>query len=186
MEIPPFAEAVARICARDRRYAPEAFFFLHDGLMRTLKQVQEKEKKPRQISGAELSEGLRAYALEQYGPLTMTVLERWGVRTTRDFGEIVFLLLEAGLLGKTEEDKIGTSTTSTTSTRPSAPPSGPSPPRAAPPAPPRRNPAPDRPRPFTRRGNTFSGGTQPGAGTGRDQGPTTRAAARWILPQIRS
>ena len=106
MEIPPFAEAVARICARDRRYAPEAFLFLHDGLMRTLKQVQEKEKKPRQISGAELSEGLRAYALEQYGPLTMTVLERWGVRTTRDFGEIVFLLLEAGLLGKTEEDKI--------------------------------------------------------------------------------
>ena len=106
MEIPPFAEAVARICVRDRRYAPEAFFFLHDGLMRTLKQVQEKEKKPRQISGAELSAGLRAYALEQYGPLTMTVLERWGVRTTRDFGEIVFLLLEAGLLGKTDEDKI--------------------------------------------------------------------------------
>ena len=106
MEIPPFAEAVARICVRDRRYAPEAFFFLHEGLMRTLKQVQEKEKKPRQISGAELSAGLRAYALDQYGPLTMTVLERWGVRTTRDFGEIVFLLLEAGLLGKTEEDKI--------------------------------------------------------------------------------
>ena len=106
MEIPPFAEAVARICVRDRRYAPEAFFFLHEGLMRTLKQVQEKEKKPRQINGAELAAGLRAYAIEQYGPLTMTVLERWGVRTTRDFGEIVFLLLEAGLLGKTEEDKI--------------------------------------------------------------------------------
>lgn len=106
MEIPPFAEAVARICVRDHRYAPEAFFFLHEGLMRTLKQVQEKEKKPRQISGAELSAGLRAYALEQYGPLAMTVLERWGIRTTRDFGEIVFLLLEAGLLGKTEEDKI--------------------------------------------------------------------------------
>ena len=106
MEIPPFAEAVARICVRDRRYAPEAFFFLHEGLMRTLKQVQEKEKKPRQISGAELAAALRAYALEQYGPLALTVLGRWGVRTTRDFGEIVFLLLEAGLLGKTEEDKI--------------------------------------------------------------------------------
>lgn len=106
MEIPPFAEAVARLCARDRRYAPEAFLFLHEGLMHTLKQVQEKEKKPRQISGAELSDGLRQYALEQYGPLAMTVLGRWGLRTTRDFGEIVFLLLEAGLLGKTEEDKI--------------------------------------------------------------------------------
>ena len=106
MEIPPFAEAVARLCARDRRYAPEAYLFLHEGLMRTLKNVQEKEKKPRQITGAELSAGLREYALDQYGPLAMTVLGRWGLRTTRDFGEIVFLLLEAGLLGKTEEAKI--------------------------------------------------------------------------------
>jgi uncharacterized repeat protein (TIGR04138 family) len=106
MELPPFTEAVARICARDRRYAPEAFLFIHEGLMRTLKRVQEKEKKPRQITGAELSAGLRDYALEQFGPLAMTVLNRWNIRTTRDFGEIVFALLGAGLLGKTEEDKI--------------------------------------------------------------------------------
>ena len=106
MEIPPFPEAVARLCARDHRYAPEAYIFLHDGLLKTLKQVQDKEKKPRQITGAELSDGLRAYALDQYGPLAMTVLGRWGVRATRDFGEIVFLLLDAGLLGKTDEDKI--------------------------------------------------------------------------------
>ena len=106
MEIPPFAEAVARLCARDRRYAPEAYLFLHDGLMRTLKRIQEKEKKPRQITGAELSDGLRDHALEQFGPLALTVLGRWGVRATRDFGEIVFALLAAGLLGKTDEDKI--------------------------------------------------------------------------------
>lgn len=106
MEIPYFAEAVARICAHDRRYAPEAYLFLNEGLAHTLKLVQEKEKKPRQISGAELSAGLRAFALEQFGPLAMTVLGRWGVRRTRDFGEIVFALLRAGLLGKTEEDKI--------------------------------------------------------------------------------
>ena len=106
MEIPPFAEAVARICARDRRYAPEAFLFLHDGLLATLKRVKDKEKKTRQISGAELAEGLRLHALEQFGPLALTVLARWGVRTTRDFGEIVFALLDAGLLGKTAEDKI--------------------------------------------------------------------------------
>ena len=84
MEIPPFPEAVARICARDGRYAPEAFAFLNDGLLKTLQQVQEKEKKPRQISGVELAEGLRAHALASYGPLALTVLGRWGVRTTRD------------------------------------------------------------------------------------------------------
>ena len=106
MELPPFEKDVARICALDRRYGPEAFLFLHEGLMRTLKQIQEKEKKARQITGAELSDGLRTHALEQFGPMAMTVLHRWGIRTTRDFGEIVFALLAAGLLGKTEEDKI--------------------------------------------------------------------------------
>ena len=106
MDLPPFTKAVARICTRDRRYAPDAFLFLHEGLMHTLKQIQEKEKKARQITGVELADGLRRHALEQYGPLTMTVLGHWGVRSTRDFGEIVFALLDAGLLGKTEEDKI--------------------------------------------------------------------------------
>lgn len=106
MELPPFAEAIARICASDRRYAPEAYLFLNEGLARTLKQIQDREKKYRQISGAELSEGLREFALEQFGPLALTVLARWGVHSTRDFGEIVFVLLAAGLLGKTEEDKI--------------------------------------------------------------------------------
>ena len=106
MELPPFAEAIARICASDRRYAPEAFLFLNEGLARTLKRIQEKEKQYRQISGAELSDGLRDYALELYGPLAMTVLGRWGVQSTRDFGEIVYALLSAGLLGKTEDDKI--------------------------------------------------------------------------------
>ncbi len=106
MELPPFSEAVARICARDHRYAPEAFLFLNEGLLLTLKQIQEKEKKPRQISGAELAEGLKNHALSQFGPIAMTVLNHWGIRTTRDFGEIVFALLRAGLLGKTEDDKI--------------------------------------------------------------------------------
>ncbi len=74
--------------------------------MQTLKRIQKAEKKPRQITGSELSDGLREYALQQFGPLTMTVLHRWGVHTTRDFGEMVFVLLEARLLGKTDEDRI--------------------------------------------------------------------------------
>ena len=106
MEVPPFSQAVARICARDRRYPPEAYLFLHEGLLRTLKKVQDLEKKNRQITGAELSNGLREFALEQYGPLAMTILGRWNIRATRDFGELTFALLAAGLLGKTEEDKI--------------------------------------------------------------------------------
>jgi len=106
MEIPPFREAIERICTQDKRYQPEAYLFLHDGLMLTLRKVQEAEKAPRQISGAELSNGLKEAALQEFGPLAKTVLNRWRVRTTRDFGEIVFVLLEAGLLGKTDEDRI--------------------------------------------------------------------------------
>ena len=106
MKIPPLAEAIKRLCARDPRYAPEAYQFLLDGLQETVRQIHEKEKAPRHVTGAELAEGLRRHALAQFGPLAMTVLNRWGVRTTRDFGEIVFAMLEAGLLGKTPDDKI--------------------------------------------------------------------------------
>lgn len=106
MELPPFADAIARICASDRRYPPDAYLFLNEGLVETLKHIHEREKKPRQITGAELADGLRQYALGQFGPMAMTVLGRWGIRSTRDFGEIVFVLLAAGLLGKTDDDKI--------------------------------------------------------------------------------
>ena len=106
MEIPPFAEAVARLCARDSRYPPQAYLFLNEGLIHTLQQVKDKEGRARQITGAELSDGLRHYALLQFGPLALTVLARWNIHATRDFGEIVFALLAAGLLGKTDEDKI--------------------------------------------------------------------------------
>lgn len=106
MNQPPFEQVVARICAQDRRYAAEAFVFLHGGLMRTLQEVEKREKKARHITGAELAHGLREYALAEFGPLAMTVLARWGVTCTRDFGEIVYALLAAGLLGKTEGDQI--------------------------------------------------------------------------------
>ena len=106
MEIPPFDEAIARLCARDSRYPPQAYLFLHEGLMFSLQEVKEKEGRTRQISGVELSDGLRRYALRQFGPLAMTVLARWNIHATRDFGELVFALLAAGLLGKTDEDKI--------------------------------------------------------------------------------
>ena len=50
-------------------------------------------------------DGLRVYSLDQFGPLTRTVLESWGVSRCEDFGEIVFNLIEYGILSKTDEDK---------------------------------------------------------------------------------
>jgi uncharacterized repeat protein (TIGR04138 family) len=66
--------------------------------------TQEKLKRSDHVSGRELLEGIREFGLEQYGPMTLTVFQHWGIRTTEDFGEIVFNLVENGLLKKTEED----------------------------------------------------------------------------------
>ena len=49
-------------------------------------------------------DGMRQYALENYGPMAKTLLNEWGVSSTEDFGEIVFNLVENNLLAKTEED----------------------------------------------------------------------------------
>ena len=60
----------------------------------------------RLVTGQQLCEGLRALALESWGPLAQTVLNRWKIRGTRDFGEMVFLLIELGLMGKQDSDRV--------------------------------------------------------------------------------
>ncbi|MEI6892488.1 MAG: Minf_1886 family protein, partial [Pontiella sp.] len=60
----------------------------------------------RHVSGQELLEGMREYALKEYGPVTKRVLSEWGINECVDFGNIVFNLIDEGLLGKTEEDTL--------------------------------------------------------------------------------
>lgn len=90
------------ICRRDRRYKPEAHLFVLAGLHATVSHLPE----PRHVTGQELVEGLRVYGLDQFGPLAAQVFEHWGVRSTEDFGRIVFALVDAQLLRKTEEDSL--------------------------------------------------------------------------------
>ena len=56
------------------------------------------------LTGQQLLEGIRLFALDQYGPMARSVLEHWGIKNCRDFGNIVFNLVECQVLGKTEED----------------------------------------------------------------------------------
>ncbi len=58
----------------------------------------------RHVTGQELLDGLRQHALLQFGPMAITVFEEWGIRTCQNFGEIVFNMVEIGLLAKTEKD----------------------------------------------------------------------------------
>jgi uncharacterized repeat protein (TIGR04138 family) len=60
----------------------------------------------RHISGQQLCEGLREYALMKWGLLARTVLRRWEITTTLDFGRIVFAMVDSGLMQKTDDDTI--------------------------------------------------------------------------------
>lgn len=89
------------LVARDPRYRPDAYRFVFEALDYTLKGLGRKGG---HVSGRQLLEGIRDFALDQFGGLAGLVFDQWGIRCTGDFGEIVFNLVEAGLMGKTESD----------------------------------------------------------------------------------
>lgn len=119
-----FDEALERILTVDSRYHRDAYLFVRDSLEHTRKLITKEERaddrqvttgelvplarpqpaRDRHVTGQELLEGIRQQALNDFGPMVITVFEEWGVRTCRDFGEIVFNLVEIGQFAKTEKD----------------------------------------------------------------------------------
>lgn len=87
---------------RNPRYHEGAYGFL----LAALQYVIERLPEPRHITGAELAEGVRDLAIDRFGPMARTVLEHWGIRATADLGELVFALVECGILIKQEEDSL--------------------------------------------------------------------------------
>jgi uncharacterized repeat protein (TIGR04138 family) len=105
MQKPQFQETLEKIVAKDPRYKGEAYLFVREALDFTQKAVAKASKgELRHVKGQELLAGIRNYGLSQYGPMTLDLLNEWGVYRGEDFGEIVFNLIEAGVLSKTEED----------------------------------------------------------------------------------
>lgn len=100
---------LAEAVQEDGRYPLEAFAFLLDSLRRAAKQVYGDavdEDAPHHVTGRQLCLGLRDEALERWGMLARTVLARWNVHSTLDFGEMVYLLVENGHMHKTDEDSL--------------------------------------------------------------------------------
>jgi uncharacterized repeat protein (TIGR04138 family) len=93
-------ESILQIVRRDGRYGPQAYYFIFDALDYTINRM----RKVRHVTGKELLEGIREYATDHFGFLARTVLAEWGVVSTSDFGEIVFNLVDAGLLSRTDKD----------------------------------------------------------------------------------
>ncbi len=104
-----FTEIVGLICKEDSRFDRKAYTFVRQALDHTVKEVKrrqpERTGKSQHVTGAELLNGIRDYALDQYGPLAKTVLHTWGVRRCSDFGDIVFNLIDYHVLSKTEHDR---------------------------------------------------------------------------------
>jgi uncharacterized repeat protein (TIGR04138 family) len=100
-----FDETLDRIVAEDPRYKREAYHFLREALEYTQKSASKgPRRRMRHVSGQELLAGIRAYALEQFGPMAKLVLEEWGVCCCEDCGELVFNLIGKGWLAKTKSD----------------------------------------------------------------------------------
>jgi len=88
------------IVEKDGRFKKEAYLFVLDALEFTVQRLRREGH----VTGVELLYGIRDLALERFGLMAGDVLEHWGVRTTDDFGAIVFRLVEADRLGRRPED----------------------------------------------------------------------------------
>ena len=101
-ELESFLAKIEKVMEGHDQYKFEAYSFVMAGLHHTV----SKLPKARHVSGPELLQGIREYALEQFGPMARTVLNYWGIFKTEDFGRIVFALVEVGILRKQPDDRI--------------------------------------------------------------------------------
>ncbi len=100
-----FDETLELIRAKDPRFPRDAYQFVREALDHTQKTIgKDNRGRIRHVTGQELLGGIRDYALAQFGPMAMMVLDEWGIHTCQDFGDIVFNMVEIGLLAKTEKD----------------------------------------------------------------------------------
>ena len=102
-------EIISLIRKEDSRFDRLAYTFVRDGLEYAVKELKKRDsaraKVSRHVTGRELAEGLRDYALDQFGPLAKTVLNAWGVQETLHFGDIVYNLIDYNVFSKTESDR---------------------------------------------------------------------------------
>lgn len=96
-------ERLDKIAREDSRYSHQALRFVYEGLGYTGKKLVAE---PGHVNGRTLCGGLKRLAVEKWGRLAMLVLTAWGVKTTRDFGEIVWLLIKHKWMSAQPTDSI--------------------------------------------------------------------------------
>ena len=109
-------EVIRLICQGDSRFSREAYFFVEDALDFTMRQAEEARKKReaegqsadenRHVTGRDLLSGIFDLATQRFGPLSSVVFQQWGLRSTEDFGQIVFNMVDAELMSKQDSDTL--------------------------------------------------------------------------------
>lgn len=112
--------SLQQLVVKDPRYHVDAYIFIREALafaadsmelvsaadeMEVPEEEIEQNRRERHLSGQELCEAIRLYALKQYGYMAKVVLNRWGVNQTADFGEIVYNMIDVGIMKKSSRDK---------------------------------------------------------------------------------
>lgn len=101
-----FPDVVKKILQTEKRFAPAAYDFVRRSLDQSLRKFGKNEQpKPSHVRGHQLLEGFRILALQEFGPLSKTVLNEWGIENCAQVGDIVFQLVQHGVLGKSETDR---------------------------------------------------------------------------------
>jgi uncharacterized repeat protein (TIGR04138 family) len=109
-------QKLIELLRRDHRYRFDGYIFVMEALQYAQQQLgrgciasedelDDGEQETRHVSGQELCESIRRYALQQFGLLASQVFAHWGIRRTADFGEIVYNLIEIGDFRKTDGDR---------------------------------------------------------------------------------
>lgn len=97
-----FYTIVDRIHTHDTRYREDAYAFV----MEALSYTQKKFKCDHHVTGEELLIGMKELLMNKFGPMSLTVLQYWGIHSTEDFGNIVFKLVDNKVLSKTDNDSL--------------------------------------------------------------------------------
>ena len=99
-----FEDAVEQILQKNEDYPADAYFFIRAALDATVEKCRKPAENPH-LSAEELYFGFCAYALEEYGPLALAVMEQWNIATSSDVGTLVYNLIEVGVFGKQDGDR---------------------------------------------------------------------------------
>lgn len=99
---------IFQLLQSDLRYQMQAYQFVQDSLAFAQEVLPQETPQPGEdphLTGQQLCEAIRLFAIDQFGYMSKTVLNNWGIHETRDFGEIVYNLIDIGLLRPSEKDE---------------------------------------------------------------------------------